>query len=250
MAAIATERTKNSFWNWGRSSLHIDFHAHVLPGADHGSADLKTSLEQLRLAQEAGIDTLIATPHFYPAHDRIDEFLTRRLDCFAELRANMPEQMPQLLLGAEVQLCIGLENLPELEELCVHGTRVLLLELPPVFQPSAYQETLDALVYQRRLEVVLAHIDRYDHTVIDPLLESGLKAQLNASSFCRLRTRRRSLRYAALDCVVALGSDIHGTQIGYREFLEAKKRLGAEYTPLMQRTQGLLGLGAAARADF
>lgn len=222
--------------------MQIDFHAHVLPGADHGSADLKTSIEQLRLAQEAGVDALVATPHFYPARESAQDFLARRVDCFAELRANLPECAPRLLLGAEVQLCIGLENLPELEELCVHGTRVLLLELPPVFQPAAYQETLDALVYRHRLRVVLAHIDRYSPAVVDGLLESGLSAQLNASSFCRLRTRRRSLHYAALDCVVALGSDIHGTQIGYREFLEARKRLGAEYEPLMRRTQTLLGL--------
>ena len=209
--------------------MHIDFHAHVLPGADHGSADLKTSLEQLRLAQEAGIDTLIATPHFYPAHDRIDEFLTRRLDCFAELRANMPEQMPQLLLGAEVQLCIGLENLPELEELCVHGTRVLLLELPPVFQPSAYQETLDALVYQRRLEVVLAHIDRYDHGHRSPAGERpGRRSSTpRPSAVC---ARGGAACYAALDCVVALGSDIHGTQTGYREFL-GQKNASAQNTP-------------------
>ncbi|MEE3459824.1 MAG: CpsB/CapC family capsule biosynthesis tyrosine phosphatase, partial [Candidatus Faecousia sp.] len=41
----------------------IDFHAHILPGADHGSDGLETSLRQLALAEEAGVDTIVATPH-------------------------------------------------------------------------------------------------------------------------------------------------------------------------------------------
>ena len=31
----------------------IDFHAHILPGADHGSDGLETSLRQLALAEES-----------------------------------------------------------------------------------------------------------------------------------------------------------------------------------------------------
>ena len=40
-----------------------DFHAHILPGADHGSDGMETSLTQLALAEAAGVDTIIATPH-------------------------------------------------------------------------------------------------------------------------------------------------------------------------------------------
>ena len=56
----------------------IDFHAHILPGADHGSDGLETSLRQLALAEEAGVDTIVATPHFYPQSDSFSEFLRRR----------------------------------------------------------------------------------------------------------------------------------------------------------------------------
>ena len=144
------------------------------------------------------------------------------------------------MLGAEVQLCRGLHRLDRLDELCVEGTRVLLLELPPDFSLRTYEQTLDALLYEKKLTVVLAHIDRYDTQRIDFLLESGFLGQLNASSFCRLRTRRRSLDWAQCECVVALGSDIHGVQTGYQEFLKAKKRLGTDYDALMQRTKTLL----------
>ena len=44
----------------------IDFHAHILPGVDHGSNSVEISDFQLKLAAESMIDTVIATSHFYP----------------------------------------------------------------------------------------------------------------------------------------------------------------------------------------
>lgn len=218
--------------------MNIDFHAHLLPAADHGSDGLQTSRRQLQLAREAGIDLVIATPHFYPKHEELDSFLARRAEAVAVLRRE--DDASFVKLGAEVQLCRGLHRLKQLDELCVEGTRVLLLELPPDFSLRTYEQTLEALLYEKKLTVVLAHIDRYDTQRINFLLESGFLGQLNASSFCRLRTRGRSLDWAQSECVVALGSDIHGVQTGYREFLKAKHRLGAEYDALMQRTKTLL----------
>ena len=43
----------------------IDFHSHVLPGIDDGSRNIETSIEMLRLSRNAGVDRMIATPHFY-----------------------------------------------------------------------------------------------------------------------------------------------------------------------------------------
>ena len=63
--------------------LQIDFHAHLLPGADHGSDSLATSLRQVALAQEAGIGLLIATPHFYPRLESPGAFLERRAETWA-----------------------------------------------------------------------------------------------------------------------------------------------------------------------
>ena len=37
----------------------IDFHTHVLPGVDHGSSSIKTSLSQLDLAAAYGIDCIV-----------------------------------------------------------------------------------------------------------------------------------------------------------------------------------------------
>lgn len=219
--------------------MNIDFHAHILPGADHGSTSLKTSLEQLALAKAAGIDLIVATPHFYPQQESVETFLARREQCAARLR-DAAKDAPQLLIGGEIQLCRGLHHIDAPERLCIEGTNVLLLELPPAFSMRTMASTLDALLYECRLNVVLAHIDRYDPAVINSLLDAGFLAQLNASAFCRLRGRRRCLHWAADESVVALGSDLHGISVGYREFTEAKRRLGADYAAVMRRTQKLL----------
>lgn len=223
--------------------MNIDFHAHILPGADHGSSSPETSLRQVGLARRAGIDVLAATPHFYPNLEPLSEFLERRKQAEIRLREALPENAPKLLIGAETHLCRGLEHMDSLEQLCFGGTKVLLLEMPHDFSIRAYEQTLDALLYERKLTVVLAHIDRYPTSVVDFLLELGFLAQINAESFCHMRSRKRSMVWAKeLQSVVALGSDLHGCEIGYRDFLKMKERLGETYTTIMSRTQKLLGI--------
>ena len=222
--------------------MNIDLHAHFLPKADHGSDGIDTSLAQVLLAQEAGVDVLAATPHFYPAQDTIESFLHRRETCYAALRERLPQTAPKILLGAEVQLCKGLENLEQLPQLCYEGTNVLLLELPPMFSLKQYAHTLECLLYESNLTVVLAHVDRYDASLIDRLLADGFLAQLNASAFCHFMSKRTALRRVKDGSVWALGSDLHGTQTGYTEFLRAKKALGRAYDEIMQNSRELLNL--------
>ena len=223
--------------------MNIDFHAQILPGADHGSDSLETSLRQIELARQAGIDILAATPHFYPRRENLSDFLKRRKESEHRLREALPENAPEILVASETQLCRWMEDIEELEQLCFPGTNILLMELPRDFSVRAYEQTLDILHYERKLDIVLAHIDRYSDSTVDFLLDLGFKAQINAESFCRFRTRKRSMRWATqLECVVALGSDIHGCDTGYRDFLKMKERLGKTYDVIMRRTQSLLNL--------
>ena len=40
--------------------LSLDYHAHILPGCDHGSSSVDMSLKQMDMAKEAGIQTICA----------------------------------------------------------------------------------------------------------------------------------------------------------------------------------------------
>lgn len=217
----------------------IDFHAHVLPGCDHGSDGLETSLKQLRLAKEAGVDTVIATPHFYAQQEPFEDFLARREATYAELRTHQPGS-PELLLGCEVNLCQGLDHIENLEQACVQGTNVMLLEMPMTYWSAALEETLLRMHDDSGMVIVLAHVDRYDPKRIDRLLGCGLLAQINVESICAFRGRRRLLRWIDDGNVVALGSDIHGVRPGYAEFTKAIKILGRRADVVFERTERLL----------
>lgn len=220
---------------------NIDFHAHILPAADHGSENLTVSLQQLTLAKQAGIDTIVATPHFYPQQESLEAFVDRRRQCASRLRDAVKDKaLPHVLIGAEVQLVPSLDRLDGLEQLCVEGTNVLLLELSPHYSVRHYGQVIDNLIYSKGFEIVLAHIDRYASVHVDFLLDCGCLAQINTDSLCRLFSSKRSMQWARGNSVVALGSDIHGTETGYRSFLKAKKRLGQTYETVMARTEELL----------
>lgn len=221
---------------------NIDFHAHILPAADHGSESLQMSMQQLALAKQAGIDTIVATPHFYPYEENIDAFLTRRERCAKQLfDAMQGKDLPRVLIGAEVQLRPGLDQIERLNELCIEGTDILLLELPREYSLSGFDQVIDTLLYSHKMKVVLAHIDRYHTVHVDFLIDCGCLAQINAEAMCYHRSAKRCELWLDSDSVVALGSDIHGLEEGYRPFLKAKKRLGAAYDQIMHRTQALLG---------
>ena len=72
----------------------IDFHSHVLPGVDDGSASVAESISMLRLEVEQGIHHVVATPHFYARYDSPESFLKKR-DAAEELLRS--RERPRLL---------------------------------------------------------------------------------------------------------------------------------------------------------
>ena len=197
----------------------VDFHAHLLPGADHGSDSIETSLFQIRLAREFGVSRIIATPHFYPAVHKVDSFLNKRNSAYEKL-ASLGLEV-DIRLGAEVLICNGIEKLPGLERLFVNGTNTLLLELPFSDFQTEYCDSVYNLVTDG-VEVVLAHADRYSEENIERLIELGAKIQLNVDSLSGIFISKHLYRWLESGAVVAFGSDIHGEdKKAYKKFAKA-----------------------------
>jgi protein-tyrosine phosphatase len=185
----------------------IDFHAHILPGADHGSDGNGTSLAQLDYASSVGVTAVVATPHFYPHKHQVKDFLDKRAESFNELRSAYSGNV-DIILGAEVLLCENINKLPGIENLCISGTRAILIELPFSSFKHIYYETVDALIFDG-FDVILAHADRYDADVIESLVSLGAKIQLNASALSTLFMKKHVRSWLDRGLVVAIGSDIH-----------------------------------------
>jgi protein-tyrosine phosphatase len=220
--------------------MQIDFHAHVLPGADHGSDCMETSRTQLTRAREAKIGITVATPHFYPESDSMGDFLARRRAACRRLQAGGMQEYPAVAVGAEAHLCAGMEHMEELDALCIRGTRTILLELPFHNWSDAVFETVLAIQHSRKFTPVLAHVDRYDPEIINELFSCGIRGQLNADGLCRIVRRRQLLRWIDRGCIYALGSDIHGEGDRYAHFRKAQELIGSDAGEIMRRAGELL----------
>ena len=137
-------------------------------------------------------------------------------------------------------MCVGLDHLDGLEELCVPGTRVMLCELPFHSLPAGITETFERLMEDWEIVPVLAHVDRYDPVVIENLFGLGLLGQLNAEPFIHRFRRHRLLPWIDQGRIVALGSDIHGTEIGYTQYRKAVDYLGERFRIIDARARELI----------
>ena len=219
----------------------VDFHSHILPCIDDGSQSVEESVELLAMLSEQGVETVVATPHFFAERESIEDFLKRRQSSYEALCAELPQGMPKIVLGAEVKYYNGICHLEDLRKLCVGNSNMLLLELPmSKWTEYTVREVID-LSNSKGITVVLAHIDRYlafqDNDVWGRFLESGILFQVNASFFTERRSRRKAFSLIKNNSIHFLGSDCHRIltrppYIGQAvEIIE--KKLGEEFVALM-----------------
>ena len=221
----------------------IDFHAHILPHMDHGSGSSATATGQLTLMQMAGVTKVCATSHFYPQDILPEVFLEeRRHSLESALRAYGRGPRPRILLGAEVLICQGLENMEGLRELCVEGTNVMLLEMP--FTHGNWGRDLYRTVYEiqkQGIHPVLAHVDRYPRESIEQLFDMGLYGQINCDSMAKVFKPKHLLRWLEDGKIVAFGSDLHGHEPkSYAPFTKVMNTYSDHFTRIMRTTDQLL----------
>ena len=213
---------KDSFIN---NLFSTDYHAHVLPGCDHGSKDVETSLAQLKMAAQAGVRTICATPHFYPQRENIDDFLKRRESCYNNLKNNLTADMPKVLRSAEVLMCERIDHFENIEELCLEGTNELLFEMPfyAEWPESLVDSVLNMQCERKDLTFIMAHADRYSISQVETFIREGIKLQLNIESLSHTFNSSHLKKWISQGLVVHIGSDIHQTDNTYRFWQKGKK---------------------------
>ena len=108
----------------------IDWHTHILPGMDDGSCDVAESIAMINMQMTQGVKTVIATPHFYANDEAVESFLERRKQTLEILKAKLPQDAPEIRLGAEVKYYQGISRMADLKALRIEGSKLLLLEMP------------------------------------------------------------------------------------------------------------------------
>lgn len=190
----------------------IDWHSHILPGIDDGSQTPEESLALLEMQREQGVDVVLATPHFYANQESVSAFLERRKQALEALQAVLPENAPRILPGAEVRYYQGISRLPDLKELRVEGSPVLLLEMPISRWSESMVRELIQLSAMGGIRLVLAHIERYlrlqSRAVWHHLYANGILMQVNAGFFTALG-KWKAISLLRDGGIHALGSDCH-----------------------------------------
>ena len=139
----------------------IDWHNHVLPAMDDGSRDVAESIAMLGMHAAQGVDTVVATPHFYANDESVDSFVERRRLSYERLKEQLPPDAPAILLGAEVKYYQGISRLADLKKLRIEGSQLLLLEMPAIKWNERMIAEVLAIYEKTGLIPVIAHIDRY-----------------------------------------------------------------------------------------
>ena len=219
----------------------IDWHSHVLPQLDDGSRSLEESVAMLEALKSQGVDTVIATPHFYANEESVEAFLERRKKSHDLLSSEMKSDDVRVVCGAEVKYYPGISRMEELNKLSVENTNLLLLEMPFAKWTDYTIGELAEISNMRGLKIALAHVERYnalrDKRLAGKLVENGILFQSNASFFIRFGTKLKAIKLLGSGWIHFVGSDCHNMtsrppklDLAYKAI---KKKLGEEFLTQM-----------------
>ncbi|MBP3446444.1 MAG: capsular polysaccharide biosynthesis protein [Clostridia bacterium] len=208
----------------------IDFHSHILPVMDDGSKNTQESIAMLNSLKAQGVKRVVVTPHFYANDDSVSSFLERRQKSFEKLKAEFAEASPEIVLGAEVRYYDGISKLENLSDLCIQGTRMLLIEMPGARWTEYVLSELFNLAAYSGHTVVLAHIERYMNyqsaDVFEKLLANDVLMQVNADFVTGFFSKHKALNLFRKEKLHFIGSDCHNLTTRPPEIAKAYELIG------------------------
>jgi protein-tyrosine phosphatase len=163
----------------------VDIHSHILWGLDDGPADLKSSLEMLRLAAETGTTDIVATPHAdLRFHFRPDE-IERRI---AELNQSEGPK-PRIHWGCDFHLHFDniTSCLANPSKYTINHLRYLLVEFADLSIPKSIDKVFDRML-QTGITPIITHPERNpilsrDLPRILQWIHAGCLTQVTGQSF-------------------------------------------------------------------
>ena len=197
--------------------MFVDFHTHILPQMDDGSRSVAESLQMLKMAQEQGVEEIVASPHFYPHNETPDQFLIRRAAAMERLAMKVPEGYPKVYLGAEVYYYPGMSESDALKELTIDGGKGILVEMPMAPWTDRMFQELEGIHEKLGLIPIVAHMERYlsfwhNRKLPERLAELPVLVQVNAKIFLNYHTSKIAMKLLKKGQIHLLGSDCHNLQ--------------------------------------
>lgn len=199
-----------------------DIHNHILAGIDDGCEDYETSIQMGKTAQNDGIRTIIATPHYIYGYAE-NPSVQKIRDMVEELNDALQKQNAAVNVLAGMEVFISPE-IPELykngEILTLNDSRYMLVELPLNSIPVYF----DDIMFRLRVcgvVPVIAHPERNCFFRRNPekMVEAaseGILFQINSGSlkgFFGEEIRRFAFELLTLGLVHVIASDAHSNHV-------------------------------------
>ena len=197
--------------------LIFDIHSHLIPKIDDGAQSIAESIKMLQILKGEGVDNVLATPHFYPESNNLDNFFAARKAAFDSLSAPREgRDLPQIYLGCELLYTRGMADFEELSRLRIEGTDYILIELP--YGGIGKHVLEDILNFSINFGVtpIFAHLERFGlfkgyKEAVNFVISGNALAQVIASSFFDKRLKKYATALAKKDLISFLGSDLHSS---------------------------------------
>lgn len=198
----------------------VDIHCHVLPALDDGSRNMRETIQMLRIAADAGITDIIATPHFKEGRRSASPDTIRK--CLQEVQGMARQCGIDITLypGNEIYYFSDLEEAIEEKRICtLNHSRYVLIEFSPA---ESFRTIRNALEYVMSTGYfpIIAHVERYecmleDWKNVEYIRSMGVEIQINASSVTgKAGHKVKKFVHTILDnkLVDYIGTDAHGSK--------------------------------------
>ena len=198
--------------------LYCDSHIHLLPRMDNGPQRPEESISMLRILKNAHTRRIIATPHFDPQQESCAAFLRRRKECYELLRNSAPPDAMtrmRILLSAEVTICPGVSQIPQLGKLMIPHTKCLPIALPIGGYTKECVTEISHLLHKRKIVPVICSLERYYLMYSKEDYQKLVNLPYAVFQFGTTALLNRDIVYEAARLVnvgrtVLLGSNAHG----------------------------------------
>jgi len=196
----------------------IDLHSHILPNIDDGARDINMAVAMAKIAEEDGIEQMVATPHLFRGEYVYDDLniINIKVD---ELRKALKEKSIKLniLPGAEVHIAHNLieEIRKHRNSLVISNSSYMFVEFPPEHVFSGVKDLFFEMMSEG-ITPIIAHPERNSvfrrhPRLLYELIKMGALAQANRGSFTGLYGRHAQdtvflflemnlLHFCATDC--------------------------------------------------
>lgn len=218
---------------------HVDIHSHVLPGIDDGAVDWEHSLDMLRVAVNAGTNTIAATSHMphgwrgpRPPHETGPQLV-------AELNQRAQDAGLPMTVVMGMEIYLEPETAEQLDAgilLPLNGSRYALMETGFMRWTHVTEQSLRA-VLDAGFTPVLAHPERNkgiqkNPEVLRPFIEQGVLGQVNAGSLLgEFGGRAKSTAHTLFERGYAhlIASDAHGIAERRPDLTDARAVIANRY---------------------